>query len=112
MGTLLFVGLLAKIFYDISWHDQYDKAITELYDKFINYIETNDIKSLYELELYNFFTRENLESIIIYENYMRNSYDSCVKPWNWNMGQRVAYEKIKLLSMIALHGPMIALGGL
>jgi hypothetical protein len=110
LGTVFLAGLLAKIIYDVSWHDQLNKSISELYDKFINYIEINDIQSLHDVQLYNFFAQENLEIIAFYENWMRNSYDSYFKFWNWNTEQKIAYEKIKLLSMIALHGPMIVLG--
>ncbi len=110
LGTVLCTGLLAKILYDVSWHDQLHKSISELYDKFINFIEMHDIESLRDKQLDNFFTRENLEFIAIYENWMQHSYDSCFKFWNWNAEQRVAYEKIQLLSMIALHGPIIQLG--
>ncbi len=109
LGLGFLTALVGKIAYDISWQAQSAQSITELYNNFTFYLKSNNIQSLTNPELYKFFTQERLEFIAVYEDWMRNSYNSYVKPWNWTPKQKVAYEKIQLLSMIALHGPMVLL---
>ena len=53
------------------------------------------------------YSWQGVYSAEVENTFSRNSYDSWLKPWNWTASQKSAYEKIEILSMIALHGPII-----
>lgn len=101
--------LAIKIGYDWSWHGDYTRQSENAFRRFLNYVHINNISSLKDPSLYNFFKTIDPDFCLTYEAWLRNSYDSWLKPWNWTASQKEAYEKMEILSMIALHGPMISL---
>ena len=105
--TIIAISLAIKIGYDYSWQGVYSAEVENTFSRFLSYVYTNDINSLHDQNLYNFFKSVDPDFCLNYEAWLRNSYDSWLKPWNWTASQKSAYEKIEILSMIALHGPII-----
>jgi len=103
-------ALVIKAAYDISWHNDYTAKANDTFRKFVNHIHLHSISSLKDKSLYSFFNQSaNYDFCLTYESWLRNSYDSWLKPWNWTADQKAAYEKMEILSMMALHGPLIML---
>jgi primosomal replication protein N len=108
-GAIAAGALVTKIGYDLSWHNDYATKSNDSFGRFMNYVRFNNITSLKDPSLYAFFNSIDPDFCLMYESWLRNSYDSWLTPWNWTASQKAAYEKMEILSMIALHGPMIAL---
>jgi hypothetical protein len=101
--------LAVKIGYDVSWHNDYAEKSHEIFKRFMIHARTNNINSLKDPALYTFFNSIDPDFCLTYESWLRSSYDCWFKPWNWTASQKAAYEKMEILSMISLHGPLIIL---
>lgn len=111
----IYAGIIATAFaaevaYDVSWHGDYETKVNNAFNRFSNHIYSHNISALKDPSLYSFFN-ENLDHdfCLLYESWLRNSYDSWLKPWNWRNSQKAAYQKVEVLAMIALHGPLLIL---
>ncbi len=108
-ATISLVVLGIKIAYDWSWHGDYGSQSEHVFKRFVNHIRLNNINSLKDPLLYTFFKSIDRDFCLTYESWLRDSYDSWLKPWNWTAAQKAAYEKMEILSMILLHGSLIVL---
>lgn len=112
ISGVYFYGLLSsvlafKIGYDFSWQIEYKNFIDKKFKDFAHYTSIKNIQTILNENLYNFFKQEDIETIISYEDVIRNSYNSWIKPWEWNLIQQENYRKIEVLSIFVLYGPLI-----
>lgn len=98
--------LVGKMSYDLSCQLYYRQDIFDMYEKFENFIQINGINSLSDSRLYKFFSEQDIQNILTFEDWARNSYNSWLKPWNWTAVQKESYKKIELLVMVILYGPL------
>jgi hypothetical protein len=101
-------ALVAKILYDVSWHDQYAKSANVWYQLLTHTIESNNINSVGDPEMLKLKNLIEFDDVLQNNLWINNSYNSWLQPWNWTCSQQFAFKQLKIIEILILYADVLA----
>ncbi|OGB86579.1 hypothetical protein A3J41_00075 [candidate division TM6 bacterium RIFCSPHIGHO2_12_FULL_38_8] len=101
--------LATKIGYDMSWHTTYACKADNWYALLNNTVQKNQITCVTNEHLKSLFCPVDHDEIMQLHDWLNNSYNSWLKPWNWTESQQKSFNQLHAVEILTMYADLLPL---